>query len=144
MAIARMIRPKADYTRKDDRGPRKAPPKVIEAAPTDRQGQARRPGKNDVNAIGNRKVGGRGPGATGIPSEGEIRMGKASMPQGKLESDFEADRDPAITEYVNRIGQESGAQLRCAGSIHDQGLSDSDEVNAFRLAGRILLRELRN
>src|SRR5207245_2476651 len=58
--------------------------------------------KNDVNAIGNRKVGGRGLGDW-YSLEGEIRMGKQYAQE--VEATSKLIRDPVITEYVNRIGQ---------------------------------------
>ena len=88
-------------------------------------------GKNDVNAIGNRKVGGRGLGDW-YSLEGEIRMGKQYAQE--VESTSKLIRDPVITEYVNRIGQNlvrnSDAQVPFTIKV-----IDSDEVNAFALPG---------
>jgi hypothetical protein len=87
--------------------------------------------KNDVNAIGNRKVGGRGLGDW-YSLEGEIRMGKQYAQE--VEATSKLIRDPAITEYVNRIGQNlvrnSDAQVPFTIKV-----VDSDEVNAFALPG---------
>ncbi len=87
--------------------------------------------KNDVNAIGNRKVGGRGLGDW-YSLEGEIRMGKQYAQQ--VEATSKLIRDPVITEYVNRIGQNlvrnSDAQVPFTIKV-----VDSDEVNAFALPG---------
>lgn len=88
-------------------------------------------GKNDVNAIGNRKVGGRGLGDW-YSLEGEIRMGKQYAQE--VEATSKLIRDPVITEYVNRIGQNlvrnSDAQVPFTIKV-----IDSDEVNAFALPG---------
>ena len=87
--------------------------------------------KRDVNAIGNRKVGGRGLGDW-YSLEGEIRMGKQYAQE--VEATSKLIRDPVISEYVNRIGQNlvrnSDAQVPFTIKV-----IDSDEVNAFALPG---------
>src|SRR5579864_755266 len=87
--------------------------------------------KNDVSAIGNRKVGGRGLGDW-YSLEGEIRMGKQYAQE--VEATSKLVRDPVVTEYVNRIGQNlvrnSDAQVPFTIKV-----VDSDEVNAFALPG---------
>ena len=87
--------------------------------------------KKDVNAIGNRKVGGRGLGDW-YSLEGEIRMGKQYAQE--VEATSKLIRDPVITEYVNRVGQNlvrnSDAQVPFTIKV-----IDSDEVNAFALPG---------
>jgi beta-barrel assembly-enhancing protease len=88
-------------------------------------------GKNDVDAIGNRKMGNRGMG-NWYSLEGEIRMGKQYAQQ--VESSVKLVQDPVVTEYVNRIGQNlvrnSDAQVPFTIKV-----IDSDEVNAFALPG---------
>src|SRR5580765_5295993 len=59
-------------------------------------------GKDDVDAIGNRKMGGRGL-SNWYSIEGEIKMGKQYAMQ--VEASSKLINDPVITEYVNRIGQ---------------------------------------
>ena len=87
--------------------------------------------KSDVNAIGNRKVGGRGLGDW-YSLDSEIRMGKGYAQQ--VEASSKLIQDPVITEYVNRIGQNlvrnSDAQVPFTIKV-----VDSDEVNAFALPG---------
>ena len=87
--------------------------------------------KNDVDAIGNRKVGGRGMG-NWYSLETEIRMGKEYAQQ--VEASVKLVQDPVVTEYVNRIGQNlvrnSDAQVPFTIKV-----IDSDEVNAFALPG---------
>ena len=87
--------------------------------------------KNDVDAIGNRKVGGRGMG-NWYSLETEIRMGKEYSQQ--VEASVKMVQDPVITEYVNRIGQNlvrnSDAQVPFTIKVIDSG-----EVNAFALPG---------
>ena len=87
--------------------------------------------KSDVDAIGNRKVGGRGMGDW-YSLETEIRMGKQYAMQ--VEQSVKLVQDPVVTEYVNRIGQNlvrnSDAQVPFTIKV-----IDSDEVNAFALPG---------
>ena len=87
--------------------------------------------KNDVDAIGNRKVGGRGLGDW-YSLESEIRMGKQYSMQ--VEQSVKLVQDPVVNEYVNRIGQNlvrnSDAQVPFTIKV-----IDSDEVNAFALPG---------
>jgi hypothetical protein len=88
-------------------------------------------GEDDVDAIGNRKIGGRGLG-NWYSLESEIRMGKQYAMQ--VESTVKLVQDPVINEYVNRIGQNlvrnSDAQVPFTIKV-----IDSDEVNAFALPG---------
>ncbi|MGA3106112.1 MAG: M48 family metallopeptidase [Terriglobales bacterium] len=88
-------------------------------------------GKDDVDAIGNRKVGGRGMGDW-YSLETEIRMGKQYSMQ--VEQSVKLVQDPVVNEYVNRIGQNlvrnSDAQVPFTIKV-----IDSDEVNAFALPG---------
>lgn len=85
----------------------------------------------DVDAIGNRKVGGRGMGDW-YSLESEIRMGKQYSMQ--VEQSVKLVQDPVVNEYVNRIGQNlvrnSDAQVPFTIKV-----IDSDEVNAFALPG---------
>jgi len=87
--------------------------------------------KRDVDAIGNRKVGGRGMG-NWYSLESEIRMGKQYAMQ--VEQGVKLVQDPVVNEYVNRIGQNlvrnSDAQVPFTIKV-----IDSDEVNAFALPG---------
>jgi predicted Zn-dependent protease len=87
--------------------------------------------RKDVDAIGNRKVGGRGMG-NWYSLETEIRMGKEYSQQ--VEASVKMVNDPVVTEYVNRIGQNlvrnSDAQVPFTIKV-----IDSDEVNAFALPG---------
>ncbi len=88
-------------------------------------------GEDDVDAIGNRKIGGRGLG-DGYSLETEIRMGKQYAMQ--VENSVKLVQDPVVNEYINRIGQNlvrnSDAQVPFTIKV-----IDSDEVNAFALPG---------
>jgi beta-barrel assembly-enhancing protease len=88
-------------------------------------------GKDDVDAIGNRKIGGRGLG-NWYSLESDIKMGKQYAQM--VDSSSKLISDPIITEYVNRIGQNlvrnSDAQVPFTFKV-----IDSDVVNAFSLPG---------
>jgi predicted Zn-dependent protease len=88
-------------------------------------------GEDDVDAIGNRKIGGRGLGDW-YSLETEIRIGKQYSMQ--VENSVKLVQDPVVNEYVNRIGQNlvrnSDAQVPFTIKV-----IDSDEVNAFALPG---------
>ncbi len=84
-----------------------------------------------MDAIGNRKIGGRGLGDW-YSLETEIRIGKQYAMQ--VEQSVKLVQDPVVNEYVNRIGQNlvrnSDAQVPFTIKV-----IDSDEVNAFALPG---------
>jgi beta-barrel assembly-enhancing protease len=88
-------------------------------------------GKADVDAIGNRKIGGRGLG-NWYSLESDVKMGKQYAQM--VDSSSKLISDPVITEYVNRIGQNlvrnSDAQVPFTFKV-----IDSDVVNAFSLPG---------
>jgi predicted Zn-dependent protease len=88
-------------------------------------------GKDDVDAIGNRKIGGRGLG-NWYSLETDIKMGKQYAQM--VDSSSKLVNDPVVTEYVNRIGQNivrnSDAQVPFTFKV-----IDSDVVNAFSLPG---------
>jgi predicted Zn-dependent protease len=88
-------------------------------------------GKNDVDAIGNRKIGGRGMG-NWYSIESDIKMGKQYAQM--VDSSSKLVTDPVVAEYVNRLGQNlvrnSDAQVPFVFKI-----IDSDVVNAMSLPG---------
>ena len=95
-------------------------------------GETHDKGKNDIDAIGNRKIGkGRGLGDW-YSLDKEIAMGKEYAAQ--IESSVKLVNDPVVTEYVNRVGQNlvrnSDAQVPFTIKV-----VDSDEINAFALPG---------
>ncbi len=87
--------------------------------------------KNDVDAIGNRNVGGRGLGDW-YSTDTEIKMGKQYAMM--VEQTARMVQDPVITEYVNRIGQNlvRNSDAKVPFTIK---VIDSDEINAFALPG---------
>ena len=90
--------------------------------------------KDDINAIGNRKIGGTGAG-NWYSLEGEIRMGREYAQV--VDSQVKLLDDPIVTEFVNRLGQNlvrnSDAQVPFTIKV-----IDSEEVNAFSLPGGFL------
>src|SRR5712691_4826916 len=89
-------------------------------------------GKDDVDAIGNRKgVGGRGLG-NWYSYEKEIAMGKEYAQQ--IESSVKLIQDPVVTEYVNRVGQNlvRNSDAKVPFTIK---VIDSDDINAMALPG---------
>jgi beta-barrel assembly-enhancing protease len=87
--------------------------------------------KNDVNAIGDRHVGGRGLGDW-YSTETEMKLGKQYAMM--VEQTARLVQDPVINEYVNRIGQNlvRNSDAKVPFTIK---VIDSDEINAFALPG---------
>lgn len=85
--------------------------------------------KDDVEAIGNRKV---GKGVNFYSLEKEIALGKQLAQE--VERSSKLIDDPVVTEYVNRVGQNlvRNSDARVPFTIK---VIDSDEVNAFALPG---------
>jgi predicted Zn-dependent protease len=85
----------------------------------------------DVNAVGNRDIGGRGV-MNWYSTDYEIRMGKQySM---EIEKSVKFITDPVVTEYVNRIGQNIVKNSDCKVPFTIKVI-DSDEINAMALPG---------
>src|SRR5258705_1920088 len=85
--------------------------------------------KDDVEAIGNRKVG-KGPNFYSLEKEIGWDKGLAH----EVERSSKLIDDPVVTEYVNRVGQNlvRNSDARVPFTIK---VIDSDEVNAFALPG---------
>src|SRR6201993_109983 len=109
------------------------------AAPGDDEPQAPDPKNlkhngsiNDLDAIGNRNVGcGRGIG-NWYSVEGQINMGRQYAEQ--VDNSSKLIKDPVITEYVNRIGQNlvRNSDSKVPFTIK---VIDADVINAFALPG---------
>jgi predicted Zn-dependent protease len=86
---------------------------------------------NDVNAVGNRDIGGRGMG-NWYSTDSEIRMGRQYA--AEIEKSTKFITDPVVTEYVNRIGQNlvKNSDAKVPFTIK---VIDSDEINAMALPG---------
>src|SRR6266705_7070681 len=123
----------AAQTEQTDKSPQtdKTTPVTPTVTPADPDKVKHDGGKNDVDAIGNRKMGARGMG-NWYSIESEIRMGKEYAQQ--VEASVKLVQDPVITEYVNRIGQNlvrnSDSQVPFTIKV-----IDSDEINAMALPG---------
>jgi len=85
----------------------------------------------DVNAVGNRDIGGRGLG-NWYSTDTEIKMGKTYADEIEKSSKFITDS--VVTEYVNRVGQNIVKNSDCKVPFTIKVL-DSDEINAFALPG---------
>jgi predicted Zn-dependent protease len=86
---------------------------------------------DDVSAVGNRDIGGRGVG-NWYSTDTEIKMGK--MYSMEIEKSTKFITDPVITEYVNRIGQNIVKNSDCKVPFTIK-IIDSDEINAMALPG---------
>jgi hypothetical protein len=85
----------------------------------------------DVNAVGNRDIGGRGLG-NWYSTDTEIKMGK--MYASEIEKSTRFITDPVVGEYVNRIGQNIVKNSDCKVPFTIKVI-DSDEINAMALPG---------
>jgi hypothetical protein len=86
---------------------------------------------DDVNAVGNRDIGGRGMG-NWYSVDTEIKMGK--MYAEEIEKSTKFITDPVIVEYVNRVGQNIVKNSDCKVPFTIK-IIDSDEINAMALPG---------
>jgi hypothetical protein len=85
----------------------------------------------DVSAVGNRDIGGRGMG-NWYSTDSEIKMGKQYADEVEKSTRFITD--PTIDEYVNRIGQNIVKNSDCKVPFTIKVI-DSDEINAMALPG---------
>ena len=85
----------------------------------------------DVSAVGNRDIGGRGMG-NWYSTDSEIKMGKTYADE--IEKSTRMITDPVVTEYVNRIGQNIVKNSDCKVPFTIKVI-DSDEINAMALPG---------
>jgi beta-barrel assembly-enhancing protease len=88
-------------------------------------------GKNDVDAIGNRKVGG----FDLYSIDTDVKIGKTYAQQ--IERTLKMVEDPVINEYVNRVGQNlvRNSDAKVPFTIK---IADDDIVNAMSLPGGFL------
>ena len=105
------------------------PDKVVEVGS---QKVSVKPGSiDDVSAVGNRDIGGRGMG-NWYSTDTEMKMGK--MYAMEIEKSTKFITDPVVTEYVNRIGQNIVRNSDCKVPFTIKVI-DSDEINAMALPG---------
>jgi predicted Zn-dependent protease len=86
---------------------------------------------DDVSAVGNRDIGGRGM-KNWYSTDYEIKMGRSYAME--IEKSTKFITDPVVTEYVNRIGQNIVKNSDCKVPFTIKVI-DSDEINAFALPG---------
>ncbi len=86
---------------------------------------------DDVNAVGDRDIGGRGF-KNWYSTASEIKMGKAYA--AEIEKSTRFITDPVVTGYVNRIGQNIVRNSDCKVPFTIKVI-DSDQINAFALPG---------
>lgn len=86
---------------------------------------------DDVSAVGNRDIGGRGLG-NWYSTDSEIKMGKQYAME--IEKSTRFITDPVVTEYVNRVGQNIVKNSDCKVPFTIKVI-DSDEINAMALPG---------
>lgn len=113
-----------DNSKKDS----KTDPKIEEVPTYDK---VKKGSLDDVSAIGNRDIGGKGLG-NWYSIEKEVSIGKQYAAQ--VEQSAKLISDPVVTEYVNRIGQNlvrhSDAKVPFTIKV-----IDDDQINAFALPG---------
>jgi hypothetical protein len=85
----------------------------------------------DVSAVGNREIGGRGVG-NWYSTDSEIKMGRQYA--AEIEKSTKFINDPVVTEYVNRVGQNIVKNSDCKVPFTIKVI-DSDEINAMALPG---------
>jgi predicted Zn-dependent protease len=107
------------------------PPASPSTEKSDKKKDVKPGSKDDVNAIGNRQMGGKGLG-NWYSLEKEIRMGKQYAMQ--VEQSVKLVQDPVVNEYVNRIGQNlvRNSDAKVPFTIK---VIDDDSINAFALPG---------
>jgi predicted Zn-dependent protease len=105
------------------------PEKVVE--PGSQKIKVKAGSTDDVNAVGNRDIGGRGMG-NWYSTDSEIKMGRTYADE--IEKSTKFITDPVVTEYVNRIGQNIVKNSDCKVPFTIKVI-DSDEINAMALPG---------
>src|SRR5216684_1971541 len=126
-ALAQSPPPTPDPAKAENRS---GQPQTEQQQPVEQQDTAHpRNSKDDVEAIGNRKVG-KGPNFYSL--EKEIALGKQLAQE--VERSSKLIDDPIVAEYVNRVGQNlvRNSDARVPFTIK---VIDSEEVNAFALPG---------
>uniref|UniRef100_A0A7V4XRH4 Peptidase M48 n=1 Tax=Acidobacterium capsulatum TaxID=33075 RepID=A0A7V4XRH4_9BACT len=107
------------------------PPQGVQPRPDGVMPGVRRGSIQDVNAVGDRKIGGRGLG-NWYGERGEIEMGQQYA--AEIDKSTHFIKDPVVDEYINRIGQNlvknSDAKVPFIIKV-----IDSNQINAFALPG---------
>jgi predicted Zn-dependent protease len=118
---------------KKDKDAKNAPVQkpLVLAEPGSHMDQIKPGSIEDVSAVGNRDIGGRGMG-NWYSTDSEIRMGRQYA--SEIEKSTRFITDPTVTEYVNRIGQNIVKNSDCKVPFTIKVI-DSDEINAMALPG---------
>lgn len=126
--VADQEQPVADQAKDSDKDKKDADKKDKKDKDKDKKDAKKRGGKDDVDAIGNRKVAGW----DWYSIESEIRMGKEYATQ--IEASLKLVTDPTINEYINRVGQNlvRNSDAKVPFTIK---VVDSDVINAMALPG---------
>ncbi len=123
--------PKGSDKAKDSKAAAASPTPVVLVEPGSQMEKVKPGSIEDVSAVGNRDIGGRGMG-NWYSTDSEIRMGRQYA--AEIEKSTKFITDPVITEYVNRIGQNIVKNSDCKVPFTIKVI-DSDEINAMALPG---------
>jgi predicted Zn-dependent protease len=123
--------PKGSEKAKDSAKTAAASPTPVLVEPGSQMEKIKAGSIDDVSAVGNRDIGGRGMG-NWYSTDSEIRMGRQYA--AEIEKSTKFITDPVITEYVNRIGQNIVKNSDCKVPFTIKVI-DSDEINAMALPG---------
>ncbi|HEV2215332.1 MAG TPA: M48 family metallopeptidase [Terracidiphilus sp.] len=121
---------KADKNKNDDDNLSVDPEKVVGVG-SDLDTHIKKGSIQDVSAVGNRDIGGRGLG-NWYSTDTEIKMGR--MYADEIDKSTHFITDPVVTEYINRIGQNLVRNSDCKVPFTIKVI-DSDEINAMALPG---------
>ena len=116
--------------KKDAKDPAAAPTPVL-VEPGSQMEKIKTGSIDDVSAVGNRDIGGRGMG-NWYSTDSEIKMGRQYA--AEIEKSTKFITDSVVTEYVNRIGQNIVKNSDCKVPFTIKVI-DSDEINAMALPG---------
>ncbi|ACO32797.1 peptidase, M48 family [Acidobacterium capsulatum ATCC 51196] len=107
------------------------PPQGVQPRPDGVMPGVRRGSIQDVNAVGDRKIGGRGLG-NWYGERAEIEMGQQYA--AEIDKSTHFIKDPVVDEYINRIGQNlvKNSDAKVPFTIK---VIDSNQINAFALPG---------
>jgi predicted Zn-dependent protease len=102
------------------------------AQDSEQKGKVKPGSKDDIDAIGSRNIGGGKGLGNWYSIESEVRMGREYAQM--IDNEVKLVKDPIVTEYVNRIGQNivRNSDAKVPFTIK---VIDSPEVNAFALPG---------
>lgn len=121
----------ADKDKKKDSKDLAAAPTPVLVEPGSHMEKIKPGSIDDVSAVGNRDIGGRGMG-NWYSTDSEIKMGRQYA--AEIEKSTKFITDPVVTEYVNRVGQNIVKNSDCKVPFTIKVI-DTDEINAMALPG---------